>query len=121
MTQNQFVTLAEGAYVLTMLWSETDDSGEPLNRKYSVADITEDAYHTMISGVDAFVRANWSDVRNFDPKYVGHDFALTRNGHGAGFWDGDYPEPAAGCLTAASHECGEQSLYVGDDGRLHVA
>jgi hypothetical protein len=21
---------------------------------------------------------------------VGHDFALTRNGHGAGFWDGNY-------------------------------
>ena len=27
--------------------------------------------------------------------HIGHDFWLTRNHHGAGFWDGDYPEPFA--------------------------
>jgi hypothetical protein len=49
---------------------------------------------------------------------AGHDFALTRNGHGAGFWDGDWPEPAATELTKLSKEYGEVDLYVGDDGLL---
>ena len=38
---------------------------------------------------------------------AGHDFWLTRNGHGAGFWDGDWQEPAAAALTAAAHAFGE--------------
>jgi len=34
---------------------------------------------------------------------AGHDFWLTRNGHGAGFWDGDWPE-TGDALTEASKE-----------------
>lgn len=50
---------------------------------------------------------------------AGHNFWLTRNGHGAGFWDrglggiGD-------ALTAAACEFPEQTLYSGDDGKLYV-
>ncbi len=55
----------------------------------------------------------------FDSRMAGHDFWLTRNRHGAGFWDGDYPEPAASQLTKASHNYGEVSLYVGDDNLIH--
>jgi hypothetical protein len=38
---------------------------------------------------------------------AGHDFWLTRNRHGVGFFDGDWPHGAAGRLTVASHEFGE--------------
>lgn len=51
---------------------------------------------------------------------AGHDFWLTRNGHGAGFWDGDWPEPHASILTEASKTFGETDLYIGDDGKVHV-
>lgn len=51
---------------------------------------------------------------------AGHDFWLTRNGHGAGFWDGDWPEPFAAQLTAAAKAFGECNLYAGDDGRLYI-
>ena len=30
---------------------------------------------------------------------AGHDLWLTTRGHGAGFWDGDWPEPEASKLT----------------------
>jgi len=50
---------------------------------------------------------------------AGHDFWLTRNHHGAGFWDGDYQEPEATILTNASHAFGEFNLYIGDDGKVH--
>ncbi|MCU9611740.1 hypothetical protein OEK97_27930, partial [Escherichia coli] len=51
---------------------------------------------------------------------AGHDFWLTHNGHGAGFWDGDWPEPFATQLTNAANEFNEIDLYVGDDQQIHA-
>ncbi len=53
-----------------------------------------------------------------DDEQAGHDFWLTRNGHGAGFWDGDWNEPYAGMLTAGSRNYGEFQTYLGDDGTI---
>jgi len=55
-----------------------------------------------------------------DEHPFGHDFWLTRQGHGAGFWDGDYPEPAGEQLTEISKTFGETDIYVGDDGWIHL-
>jgi hypothetical protein len=52
----------------------------------------------------------YGDLIADDPEQAGRDFWYTRNGHGCGFWDGDWPEPAATVLTDASHACGE--VYV---------
>ncbi len=52
---------------------------------------------------------------------AGHDFWLTRNGHGAGFWDGDWPKPYADTLTQAAKAFGECDLYVGDDGAIYLS
>lgn len=52
----------------------------------------------------------------------GHDFALTRNGHGAGFWDRadeGLPKALGDALTAVCHGMGECDLYVGDDGKAY--
>lgn len=51
---------------------------------------------------------------------AGHDFWLTRNHHGAGFWDGDWPEPYATRLTDAACSFGECDLYRGDDGLIYL-
>ena len=50
---------------------------------------------------------------------AGHDFHLTRNGHGAGYWDGDYPKEIGDALTVAAKKYGENDLYTGDDGNLY--
>lgn len=50
---------------------------------------------------------------------VAHDFWLIRNHHGAGFWDGDYPEDIGKRLTALAHTFGDCDLYVGDDGKIY--
>lgn len=52
--------------------------------------------------------------------WAGRDFWLTRNGHGAGFWDGGWDEPAAAALTSAAHGFGDTDLYWGDDGELYL-
>lgn len=49
---------------------------------------------------------------------AGYDFWLTRCGHGAGFWDGDWPEPDAEAMTAASEAVGYVDLHLGDDGKI---
>jgi hypothetical protein len=105
------------AYIETALWTEgLEDKGEisPACRKQ------------MQSDCDAFQRNFGSviETANFSGKgdkwsQAGHDFWLTRNGHGAGFWDGDWSEPQAKMLTDAAHRFGKFDLYEGDDGQIH--
>ena len=53
------------------------------------------------------------------PEQAGHDFWLTRNGHGAGFWDGDWPK--YGNMLDKGAKCyGEFQTYQGDDGLIYV-
>ena len=52
-------------------------------------------------------------------EHAGHDFWLTRNGHGCGFWDGDWTEPAATKLTESAENFGDYDLYIGDDGKIY--
>lgn len=42
-----------------------------------------------------------------------HDFFLTRNRHGAGFWDKEdrYGDDESKILTEIAHECGEADCY----------
>jgi hypothetical protein len=51
---------------------------------------------------------------------AGHDFWLTRNGHGAGFWDGDWPEPYAEMFTEGAKSYGEFQPYLGDDSLIYA-
>lgn len=53
--------------------------------------------------------------------HFAHDFWLTRQGHGAGFWDGDYPEPEASELTEIAKSFGEVWIYLGDDGLIYFS
>lgn len=55
------------------------------------------------------------------PDQAGHDFALTRNRHGAGFWDGDWDHtPYADLLDKLSKAYGEVEFYQGDDGLVYA-
>jgi hypothetical protein len=55
-----------------------------------------------------------------DDGHVAHDFWLTRNGHGAGFWDGDYDEELGEKLTEHCDLFVEQYVVAGEDGKLHL-
>lgn len=43
---------------------------------------------------------------------------LTRNGHGAGFWDRLHQSQLGDRLTAMCKPMGESHVYVGDDGQV---
>jgi hypothetical protein len=68
------------------------------------------------SDAEGFVRMAWPWLvqRGTEPDQVGRDLHLTRNGHGAGFWDGDYGD-AGDALTELSKPFGSISVQVGLD------
>jgi len=118
-------------YLETALWSSHDNAdeygGEPMDANYTVDDIAPECLEIMRADCQKFFDQNYATVEaaefSYGPDFsrwghVGHDFWLTRNGHGAGFWDGDYSGDAGEILTEASKQFGEVDLYVGDDGQI---
>lgn len=117
------------AYIDCALWCTSDEStpsgGYPLNRNYDRSDIHPDTLEAIYSDCNVFLHRLPEHVRGVITNYsnelerCGHDLWLTRNGHGAGFWDGDWIEPIASLLTREAKRMGEVNLYVGDDWRIH--
>lgn len=109
------------SYVETALWSSTDNDGVPLdNIKYANTELAEETISRMRADCEAFLKATEHLEIPVPQAQIAHDFWLTRNRHGAGFWDGDYPEPLAKELTDIAHGFGECDLYVGDDGKFYL-
>jgi hypothetical protein len=70
--------------------------------------------------LEDFITGNVADLEGLEPEQVGHDFYLTRNRHGAGFWDRGLGE-LGDRLADAARVYGTSELYPGDDGRLHLS
>ena len=119
--------------LVCLLWSETDQEGNPLD---SIdAPVSESLRETIRADWEAF--RDKAEVLGFDagehcarmlhPDCEGnalnaaaHDFILTRNGHGTGFWDtGRWVEPWGDKLTKLSESFGTLSAYIGDDGSIY--
>lgn len=115
----QDINDVELGYIDAALWSSTHDDGEPLD-VMGVEAIHPDTRKAMRADVEAFVKKNRAVLiaSGLDDVQIGHDFWLTRNRHGAGFWDRDIGK-AGQLLTDACAEFGEVYLYVGDDGKIH--
>lgn len=107
-------------YAVCALWSSIEDNGDPLDANYDIQDIAPDTFAKMREDIKDFVKANRSDLiaSGQDDAQIGHDFWLTRNRHGAGFWDRGLGAVGSR-LTDASHVYGEVYLYVGDDLKIH--
>lgn len=123
-------------YVGAALWSSTDDEGEPLDEGRDESDIDPATLERMLQSCAMFYHANSEAIhcddaplsREFEGSIAareaamaGYDFWLTRNEHGAGFWDGDWPEPAASQLDKAASSFGNVDLYLGDDQQIHAS
>lgn len=108
-------------YLKAALWSSTDEEGEPLDKTYDVDDFSGEAVKKATEDAKKFIEDNEDDLDATGASYEqhGHDFWLTRNRHGSGFWDRGYGE-AGKRLTKAAHSYGEAYVYVGDDGKLYI-
>lgn len=122
---DEFVT----AYIAAALWSSSTDCGRPLSLDYNQSDISPGCVAEMRADCEAFIEANTADLMAYcervdslqwsDITQAGHDFWLTRNGHGAGFWDRGLDD-LGDRLTKACKDFHEVDLYVGDDGLIYA-
>lgn len=90
-----------------------------------VTDLAPETFSRMVADCQAFLAKHAALLDKAEcsrgaggyskESQAGHDFWLTRNGHGCGFWDGDWSEPEDVELTKAAQSFGQCDLYVGDD------
>jgi hypothetical protein len=123
---------AERSALLALLWSSTDDNGDPLDSdRYQP---TPELIAKVASDLRRFIAA--AEALGFDPvehratainraegdelDYAAHDFILTRNHHGAGFWGGGWHEPWGKVLTDLAHSFGELEV-ISDAGNGEVS
>ncbi len=112
-------------YLRTALWSSNDEStpegGDSMDQNYDVDDIAPEAVQLAQQMILKFQKAAGKLLDGLDMTRVAHDLWLTQNGHGAGFWDGDYEDPPGlgDKLTEIASALGEITPYVGDDGVIY--
>ena len=118
-------------YMQAALWSSTcidSDDCEFLDEKYDESDLAKETLEQMEKDCIQFIKENDDDLFEYGEQltfynvtaseFAGHDFWLTRNGHGAGFWDRGLKR-LGDRLTSATEKFPEISLYVGDDGKIY--
>lgn len=94
------------AYIEAALWtSEADD--------YDIDDIDDNIKKEMKESVEYFVHIAGDYFSDLTNNQIGYDFWLTRNGHGAGFWDRDYiNDEDKKQLTAISEILGSADFMI---------
>lgn len=103
-----------------------------LDQNYGIEDIAPETMERIKQDCAQFQEQNQSLLQQAYPLYkphpdaprpecaAGHDFWLTRNHHGAGFWDRGFPPALGQALTSQAHLYGECDIYVGDDDKLYI-
>lgn len=108
------------AYLEAMLWTECNPDNEELDGK-NESDFAPETITRILMDCAKFEGFNRDLLAKAgDASQNGHDFWLTRNHHGAGFWDRGYSDKIGEGLTKAAQEFKECSLVLGDDGKLYL-
>lgn len=104
----------ERAYIAAALWSsdmdhkDTDDLTRAARKR-----IKEDCRQFLQNNAELLSLASMTyDGGIYSIEQAGHDFWLTRNGHGAGFWDRGLRKDIGEKLTIAAESMGECHLYI---------
>lgn len=130
-------------YVTGALWAGVMDpeTGEPADVDYTSDDLTSDAAAALYRDAQAFYSENGALIGAFTRHMrrpsgwthahsqmseadayaqAGHYFWLTRNRHGAGFWDAGAGR-VGDLLSDRAHTYGSAYLWADDDGRVNYS
>ncbi len=112
------------AYLACALWSSTQDNDSPFDDDFSIEDFAPKSVKSAEKEINDFLalleaeNILWEE--SLSEEQFGHDFWLTRNRHGAGFWDrglGDLGKK----LTEWAHSYGSSDVYLGDSGKVYLS
>ena len=105
------------AYLECAEWADADEDQIPEGYEGFSAESIAEAFAECIDfqrdNAKALAATGASDEQH------GHDFWLTRNGHGAGFWDRGYPGKLGKHLTDKAHVYGERYVTA-YNGKLFI-
>ena len=109
------------AYVAALLWSSIDEYSD--NHRYfdeiaiGFEDFNAASQEQIEKDCKRFLELSKGLFKNKDCEQAGYDFALTRNGHGEGFWDRPeiYGRANTDRLTEISKGFGEVYLFWNDE------
>jgi hypothetical protein len=112
-------------YLVAALWSSVrDDNDAPtdaITDNQAIIDISEPLLKSSIADCAKFQQENAADIElalDYRPlDHLGHDFWLTRAGHGAGFWDRGMGE-IGDRLTKACEAYKPIDLFVNAQGEV---
>lgn len=136
-TSAQINTITEH-YLIALLWTmpgddECENPGDDIELSDLPPETIEEARHEVKLFVAACGPLFDMAMQCYDDGYgqhlvggaaaaFGHDFALTRNHHGVGFWDRDsegLPRVLGEALTKVCEAFPQVDLYIGDDGKAY--
>ncbi len=117
-------------YLIAAVWAgldyETDPDASnplPLDENYSADDVSEETRAEILAEIVDFLAAceEAGLLENYPagPEQFGHDFYLTRNHHGAGYWDRGLGDLGSK-LTDLAHAWGSSDLFPQSDGKLYA-
>jgi hypothetical protein len=109
-------------YLVCALWSSTDENGEPMDTAHGLTEISDEFRAQARADIADFIVSNPTDTAAFCDRHgdgqLGHSFWLSRNGHGAGFFD--WSGSMYTRLQDAARVYGSRDLYTGDDGKVYA-
>ena len=117
------LSLITKGYLTAAFWTNEE---EPGLCEMGLYDIEHKQLQGIMEEVQGFLESNEElltdgidQCPDLSWEHAGHDLWLTRNGHGCGFWDGDWPEEIGKKLTEATEKMGWSTMYLGDDDKVY--
>ena len=117
--QADFKRLALMQALDTILWStlalRDEDDMECMDAVATVHDFDGASIERVKADLFAFIDANAGDIADMDHSDVGHNYVLSRDEHGTGFWDRDLGERGERLHDAADVGKFEAYLVLSDE------
>jgi len=99
-------------YLTAMLWTEE------LDTDYDTSDVHSDSVTKAKEDIKAFTSDCKDLLNGWTDELIGQDFWLTRNGHGAGFWDRDLPNSQEITKVCEAYNISAHVFTI--DGQVHA-
>lgn len=117
-------------YLEAALWTDEEELIENYNKEnpndtlenghFTIYDFTEETKIKSTEDIKKFMELVGSAADGIDDGMIGHDFWLTRNGHGANFLDREYPEDIKNTLYRVASEFKGVNLSIDEDKKLII-